>query len=203
MGKSIPKVIGILVMAFMLTLVAPTALTASGEGLEEDVDGYHVSLAFAAGQTVIGHNEIIVHIADTQDRGVGSASVTVTAELHEQKTMTTGGGHSAHGGGGGTQVVQDVVVRSATAELAEGPLDGAYEGEIELVEAGHWMVTVVFEIQGTEKSVEFPADIAKDGSKTGILGAFLGINAAIIMGGAFTKSKGGRSLNNKRPGAVR
>jgi hypothetical protein len=189
-------------MVFMLVMAAPTVLAASGDGFEE-VDGYNVSLAFTAGQAQIGHNELLVHIADAQSLALSNATVTVTAELHVQKTMTTGGGHSAHGGGGGTQVVQDVVARSATAELAAGHVAGAYEGEIELAEAGHWMITVAFDLQGIEKSVEFPVDVAKNGSKFGILATFLGINAAFIAGGALTRNKAIRSLGNNRARANR
>ncbi|XUW99691.1 MAG: hypothetical protein TUN42_07305 [Dehalogenimonas sp.] len=202
MGKSYSKVIGIMAIAFMLILAAPSVIAASGDGLEEEVDGYQVSLSFVAGQAVIGHNEILVHITDAQV-AVGNAIVTTTAELHEQKTMTTGGGHSAHGGGGSTQVVQDVVVRSATADLAAGHVAGAYGGEIELAETGHWMITIAFDIQGTEKSVEFPVDIAKDTSKFGILATFLGINAAFIAGGVLTRSKAIKSLSKNRTGAAR
>lgn len=181
------RTISILIFSIVLLLSSASSVLASGgSGSSEvkEVDGYMVELTLVEGDAQIGHNKLSIEIKDAQGEVVDDATVTVVAELYSETSNNGTGGMGGMNMGGTTGTEEDTSaeapIRTASAEMEAGHNIGEYEGEIELAEAGHWMVKVVFLIQSHERVAEFTVEVAGAPRGWVILGAFLGINIGII-----------------------
>ena len=61
--------------------------------------------------------------------------------------------------------------------------------QVDLEEAGHWMITVVSTVNQQERSVEFTQEVSKSGPNWVVLSGFFGAMLAIIVVAAITRKK--------------
>lgn len=200
MTKSFFMAVKIMLLGFILLLpFSNRALADSGARFEEKaVDGYKVRLAVASGGAQVGHNKLNIQISDAQGAPINNASITVIAEYFKEAVTST----SDHGMGTATEkkgdqsVPAQVAVRTVKVVFKAGHEAGEYEGEIELDEAGHWMIKVVFLQQQQEKSAAFEVEVnaSKSGPNWFVLMGFAGIIAVLITTAALTRNR-----NTKKP----
>jgi len=189
------RVISILILSLILILsIANPVLADAGEARHEEqkVDGYDVKLTFVEGDVQMGHNEISIQINDPQGQPVTNASVTVIAELYGESptdTTSTGNGGMNMGSAENSASPAEKPIETTKVKLKAGPTAGEYEGEVDLSQAGHWMITAVIKLQQMEKSVEFEVELKKSGPNWYVLSGFFGIIVAFIVGGVLTKRK--------------
>lgn len=188
------RIISILLLSLILMLsIASPVLADAGEARYEEkkVDGYNVKLAFVAGDVQIGHNEIHIQIDDPQGQPVTGALVTIIAELYEevQTGTTAGNGGMNMGGAQDSSSPAETPVEIVKVDLKAGTEAGEYKGEVDLSQAGHWMVTSVFTLEQQERSVEFEIELKKSGPNWYVLLGFFGVIAAFIIAGLLTKRK--------------
>lgn len=189
------RVISILILSLtLILLIANPVLADAGEARheEKEVDGYKVKLTFVEGDVQIGHNEINIQVNDPQGQLVTNASVTVIAELYEESpTDTTGAGNGGMDMGGAQNSAgpAEKPIETTKVELKAGPTAGEFEGEVDLSEAGHWMITAVIKLEQMEKSVEFEVELKKSGPNWYVLSGFFGLILAFVIGGLITKRK--------------
>jgi hypothetical protein len=81
--------------------------------------------------------------------------------------------------------------------LTASSVAGEYAGKLNLPEAGEWLVTVHFMINGAEKEAAFPVTANRDWGKVAVLSGFLGVNVAVVAGAAITKGKFVKSAHQK------
>ncbi len=195
MRKSYLTIIKILLLSLILVLsIANPVLADADEARHEEkvVDGYTVKLTFVEGDVQMGHNEINIRINDPQGQPVTNAMVTVIAELYEESPTDT---NSAGNGGMNMSSAQNSSspsvkpIETVKAELEAGLNTGEYKGEVDLSQAGHWMITALFKLQQQEKSVEFEIVLQKSGPNWYVLSGFFVLIAAFIVGGILTKRK--------------
>ncbi len=195
MRKSYFRIIKILVLSLILVLsFANPVLADAGEARHEvkEVDGYKVKLTFVEGDVQLGHNKLNIESKDTQGQVVGDATVTVIAELYRETSENSAKDMDKHSSGK-TSAQKDTSIeapiRTVKAEMKAGQKIGEYEGAVDLEEAGHWMIKVVFLIQSQEKVAEFVVDVHGAPNSWVILGSFLGIIVGIITVAAITRKK--------------
>jgi hypothetical protein len=200
------KIISILILSIILLLSSASPVQAdAGEARheEKEVDGYKVKLTFVEGDVQIGHNELNIQINDPQGQLVTNAGVTIIAELYNEiPTGVTSTGNSGMNMGSdenGTSPPEKPMM-TVKADLVAGTNAGEYEGEVELEETGHWMITAVVRLQQQEKSVEFVVDLQKSGPNWYVLSGFFGVIVVIIVVGVLKKRK---SKNVPMPEEVR
>ena len=197
MRKYYFKFINILALSAMLVLLSAGPIFADGGPHEEvsKVGGYEVKLVFVAGNAQIGSNELKAVIIDALGKPVGNATVKVVAELFSEKSgdertgMDMGKTTTA-----GTEQNTQTPIRVAEAEMMPGEMDGEYEGDLILEEAGHWMIQIEFLILSRQRVAEFPIEVNGKPNSLGILGAFIGINTAIIIVAGATRKKHSNKL---------
>ncbi len=200
MTRPILTAIKIMLLGFIVLMpFSNRALADSGARFEEKaVDGYKVRLGTASGGAQVGHNKLNVQISDAQGAPISNASITVIAEYFKEAATSA----SDHGMGTGTEkkgdqsVPAQVAARTVKVVFKAGHEAGEYEGEVELDEAGHWMVKVVFLQQQQEKSAAFEVEVnaSKSGPNWFVLTGFAGIIAVLIAAAAVTKNR-----NTKKP----
>lgn len=191
--------IKIMLLGFIVLMpFSNRAMADSGARFEEKaVDGYRVKLGLASGGAQVGHNKLNIQIIDAKGAPINDTSITVIAEYFKEAVTST----SDHGMGMGTEgkdtksTPAEVAIRTVKAVFKAGHEAGEYEGEVELDEAGHWMVKVVF-LQQQEKSAAFEVEVSapKSGPNWFVLMGFAGIIAVLITTAAVTKSR-----NTKKP----
>ncbi|MBI5052017.1 MAG: hypothetical protein HZB52_01975 [Chloroflexi bacterium] len=74
-------------------------------------------------------------------------------------------------------------------DLTASSIAGEYVGQLNLPEAGEWLVTVHFMADGAEKEAAFAVTANRDWGKFAVLSGFLGVNVAVIAAAAITKGK--------------
>jgi len=195
MRKSYFRIINILALSLILVLsIAHPVLADADEARHEvkEVDGYKLKLTFVEGDVQLGHNKLNIEIKDTQAQVVGNTTVTVIAELYRETSENSAKDMDKHSSGK-TSAQQDTSIetpiRTVKAEMEAGQKIGEYEGEVELEEAGHWMIKVVFLIQSQERVAEFQVDVHGAPNGWVILWPSWGINAGIISAAAITRRK--------------
>lgn len=201
MRKSFSKLVKVLILPLVLALsITNPVLADAGEVPHEEktVDGYKVELSFAEGEVQFGHNKLHVKISDPQGQLVTNAVVTVIAELYEEvpagATSAGGGGMNMGSPDNGTGDAPKPI-KTVKEELTAGTDAGEYEGEVDLSQSGHWMITTVFKTQQQEKSVEFEIEVQKGGPNWYVLSGFFGVILAFIVGGIITaKRKSAKAL---------
>ncbi len=200
------RIISILILSMILLLSSASQVLAdAGEARheEKEVDGYKVKLTFVEGDVQLGHNKLNIQINDPQGQLVTNALVSVIAELYEEiptgATSTGNSGMNMDSDETGTSP-PGKPIKTVKADLMAGTNTGEYEGEVELEETGHWMITAIFRLQQQEKSVEFEVDLQKSGPNWYVLSGFFGLIVAFIVIGVLTKRK---STNVPVPEEVR
>jgi hypothetical protein len=73
--------------------------------------------------------------------------------------------------------------------LVSGEEAGEYSGEITFPQAGHWMMTTHFLINGETFDADFPVEVTGSSSAGFLLAGFAGLNMVIIGTAAITKRK--------------
>ncbi len=90
----------------------------------------------------------------------------------------------------GAAEMDDHAAQSLSVALQAGHEAGEYSGTITFPQAGHWMLTVDFTVDGETLQAEFPLEVASDfPASYGILAGFFGLNVAIVAVAAVTKRK--------------
>ena len=195
MRKLYLAIIETLVMAAILVLAtAYPVLADAGEARHEvkEVDGYKVKLTFVEGDVQVGHNDLNIKITDPQSQPVTDARVTLVTELYKKITSDTpSGGHGGMnmGSPSTTASPQETPSKTVNTALVAGEHAGEYEGEVDLSQSGHWMISAVFYVQEQEKRVEYLVDLKEVGPNWYVLSVFFGVIGAIITTGAITKRK--------------
>lgn len=179
-------------LAFGLTLLlllvgqAQASEEKSGNGLEKEVDGYKVELVFTEGKAQTGDNKLKIELHDAQGRPVGSAKITVAAEMNIAASKDTASSIKKDTHGSSTQSRE----RVKAVQLKAGHETGEYVGQVKFHDAGKWNVKVTFVVQQQQKSATFLVDIMKaDVSKWYVIWGFLGVNVAVFIAAAVTRKK--------------
>lgn len=201
-------IVSILLLAFPITAFAD----GGGEGLEKEVDGYHIKLVFAEAVKV-GENKFHIQITDALGAPVTGAEVKAAA-------MPIEGMDDGHGAEEEPSVgvmtsnsdMDSMDMESETPETGEmkpndpagghgeeeaaaivlepGHEAGEYEGELHIETSGDWMFNVSFAVNGETKTVEFPVGVGRQlGLNYAILAGFVGVNATVITSAAILKKR--------------
>jgi hypothetical protein len=187
------RIISILILSMILLLSSASQVLAdTGEARheEKEVDGYKVKLTFVEGDVQMGHNKLNIQINDPQGQLVTNAGVTIIAELYKEiptdATSTVNDGMNM-GSAKDSTSPPEKPIKTVKADLMVGTNTGEYEGEVELEESGHWMITAVVRLQQQEKSIEFVVDLQKSGPNWYVLSGFFGLIVAFIVVGVLKK----------------
>ncbi len=196
MRKSYFRAMRIMVTGFIMLLLSGNHAFADSNvrSQEQIVDGYKVTLTFDEGKAKVGHNKLNIRLNNEQGQPVSSASVTVIAEFYKKSASNS----SNHAAGMDMSDMKsnnpvsepaESPVRIVKAEMTAGHETGEYEGEIELNEAGHWMIKVISQVKQQEKSAAFAVDVSNKGPNWLVLGGFMGGIAAFITVAMITRRK--------------
>lgn len=169
------KLIGLAVgLVVVLSLQGLTFASVGENGVEKEVDGLKVELAFMEGEAKSGNNEIMVKLHNEKDEPLADAKVKLTADM-DRKPETHGMD---------MQKFEPIVV-----ELESSHEEGQYMGEINLSDSGEWIFKVSIITEGQEKNVDFDLDVVKGGPNWAVIGGFSGFIILIIIIAAVKKGK--------------
>ncbi len=196
MGKSSLRIRGVMMSGYVLLLLLSgnNAVADSGARFEEkQVDGYKVILSFDAGEAKVGHNKLSIRLSNERGQPVGDASITIIAETYKKAATTP-----SHGAGMDMENMNntnsigtpgETPIRTVKVEMKAGHEIGEYEGEVELDEAGHWMIKVNSLVTQQERAVTFSVDVSKKGPNWLVLGGFFGAIVTFVTVAAVTRRK--------------
>jgi hypothetical protein len=194
--RLLTRYVGWLTLAALLAL-APTAYATVGEDdLQQVVDGYTITLAFAASPVQTGGIEVVVRIRDAAGTGVTGAIVTGAVIAHAAEDAGHADTHSearasdpnsdAHADdhAGEAHSHAPVAVR-----LEPGAEAGAYQGWLFFYEPGRSTVTIAFELLGEMRAVTFDVAVVRAHPRALVLGGFAAINVLVIITAAVLKRR--------------
>jgi len=186
-----------------------------GEGIDKEVNGYHVRLVFVV-EPRIGENDFHIQITDSMGMPVANAEVLVMGTPYEdmfeheedvnveshgtdnmsgmdmsEEEPTDEANSDAHGETQDSHGSEDEHGEPAIQEivLEAGHETGEYEGVICLNRSGNWTFHVQFKVDGQLNEVELPVTVKGIDAKYGILAGFFGINATVLSAAAISKRK--------------
>jgi hypothetical protein len=189
----------------MLLALTPTARAAGGEdNLQQVVDGYTITLAFAASPVQTGGTEMIIGIRDAMGASVTGAQVTgaVIAHAAEQASHTHTDAQTAasdpqtHNHAGEAHSHAPIAV-----PLEPGAEAGAYQGWLFFYEPGQSTVAIAFELHGETRSVTFDVVVVRARPRALVLGGFAAANALVIITAAVLKRRAGANRRGSARGA--
>ncbi|MBI5303891.1 MAG: hypothetical protein HY868_17270 [Chloroflexi bacterium] len=73
--------------------------------------------------------------------------------------------------------------------MTAGKTEGEYVGQVMFPNAGEWLLTVSYEIEGKEQTALFAVNAARSAETWLVLSGFLGVNLAVIATAGITKRK--------------
>lgn len=170
------------ILSLIITLGLSTAAFADGmedmdmgKGTEKSVSGINAELTFNKDNKVkTGNNDVMVTLHDENDKEIENADVDISAEMDKNSDM------------GGMNMDKSTPIE-VTLDKSE---NGQYMGEINFTDKGKWIVTANVMVNGEKKDIQFDVDVASGGPNWGVIGAFVGIIALIIIVAAVKKKQG-------------
>lgn len=203
-----------LIVATFLLAFPKTVLADGGEGgIEQEVNGYHVSLNFVEPARV-GENQFHIQITDALGMPVTNAKVEVSAmpaegmsehgesseaehdEISEVGVMTSNSGgmdmttdEPATGVMKPSEPAGDAHGEETLSAILEPSNEaGEYAGEMHFEKSGAWMFNVHITVNGETTEVEFPLEIARQLILNyAILTGFIAINIIVVIMAAVLK----------------
>ena len=187
------KVIRILLFGVALLLpFANHAFADSGSPyVQQTTDGQTVTLTFTAGSAKMGDNKISIHITDAQGKPVANAQVAVIAEMYPEVSSSSNGGgmNMGQSNSPAASTAAQTPMQTMKADMMAGKVIGDYEGDLNLDEAGHWMITVNSMLNQKLMTVEFTQEVPKSGPNWAVLSMFFGAIVVIIGVAAIARRK--------------
>jgi hypothetical protein len=202
--RLLTRYVGWLTLAALLALT-PTAYATGGEDdLQQVVDGYAITLAFAASPLQTGATEVIVRIRDNTGASVTGAQVTGAVIAHAAKQAGHTDTHSetaasdpqTHDQAGEAHSHAPIAVL-----LEPGAEAGAYQGWLFFYEPGRSTIAIAFELQGETRATTFDVVVVRARPRALVLGGFAAVNALVIVTAAVLKRRTGPSRRGNARGA--
>jgi hypothetical protein len=182
------------VLGLILVLAFSSRILADGSPQYDvkDIDGYQVGISFATGTAQMGQNTVNIRINDRQGQPVTNAKVSVIAELYADSGSTSSsGGMNMNMGGSSSNSpsTPEKPMKTMNVDMMAGQPAGYYQGDLNLDEADHWMLTVNSMINNQPKTVEFTEEISKGGPNMLVISVFAIVIVGIIAAAVITKKK--------------
>jgi hypothetical protein len=192
-----------------LLLAFPKSVFADGGegGIEQEVNGYHVTLIFLE-PIKTGENQFHIQIIDSMGMPITNAEVEVSVMPTEGMEMATEAPavgvmtSNSSGMDMATEVPSTGVMKpnelaadthseeNITVMLEPTMESGEYAGELHFDASGEWMFNVHFTVNGETTEVDFPVEIARTlGLNYAVLTGFFGFNVAVVAAAAVLKRK--------------